>query len=303
MSDLITTTQDTYRNACIMTLVTLLTAGTGLVERARDPRGQTAAEYMGVILLVSLIILARRPISPARSGGSAPRSRDRAPAACAQAPRTGGIHRPGPRLSHVGAISGRDLAHRGVRERVPEKSPFMPRLPGPSTTTAATDRRRQTNLSAIAGGPLRWSERASRPRRPSRRPCGEFKTAHANSSRTHDGGASTRCGHDGNTVGARSSRTSSTPRRCQHTRSGAAGEEPLRAADLSRRRRQGRDAAIHVPGALFAAPTALLTTLAVGDRCSSTPTGALTVLALLLTRRARGSRARHGRRSWVGPRP
>ena len=58
MSDLITTTQDSYRNACIETFMTLLTAGTGLVERARDPRGQTAAEYMGVILLVSLIILA-----------------------------------------------------------------------------------------------------------------------------------------------------------------------------------------------------------------------------------------------------
>jgi hypothetical protein len=29
-----------------------------LVERARDERGQTAAEYMGVLLLVSLIIAA-----------------------------------------------------------------------------------------------------------------------------------------------------------------------------------------------------------------------------------------------------
>ena len=56
MSDLITTTQDAYRSACIATFVSLISAGKGLAERAKDPRGQTAAEYMGVLLLVAAII-------------------------------------------------------------------------------------------------------------------------------------------------------------------------------------------------------------------------------------------------------
>jgi pilus assembly protein Flp/PilA len=56
MSDLITTTQETYRNACIATFVTLIGAGRGLVEHAKENRGQTAAEYMGVLLLVAAII-------------------------------------------------------------------------------------------------------------------------------------------------------------------------------------------------------------------------------------------------------
>ncbi len=54
MSDLITTTQDTYRDRCIE----LWGAVQTLAERARDPKGQTAAEYMGVLLLVSTIIAA-----------------------------------------------------------------------------------------------------------------------------------------------------------------------------------------------------------------------------------------------------
>ena len=57
MSDFITTTQDAYRSACIATFVTLVTAGHGLAERVKEEaRGQTAAEYMGVLLLVAAII-------------------------------------------------------------------------------------------------------------------------------------------------------------------------------------------------------------------------------------------------------
>ena len=58
MSDLITTSQDTYRDACIATYVTLINGAKGLAQRAKDPRGQTAAEYMGVLLLVAAIITA-----------------------------------------------------------------------------------------------------------------------------------------------------------------------------------------------------------------------------------------------------
>jgi Flp pilus assembly pilin Flp len=54
MSDLITTTQDAFRNACI----DLYFGGKGLVDRTRDEeRGQTAAEYTGVVLLVMTIIV------------------------------------------------------------------------------------------------------------------------------------------------------------------------------------------------------------------------------------------------------
>jgi hypothetical protein len=57
MSDFFTTSQDAYRTACIATFVTLVTAGHGLVERVKnEDRGQTAAEYMGVLLLVGAII-------------------------------------------------------------------------------------------------------------------------------------------------------------------------------------------------------------------------------------------------------
>jgi hypothetical protein len=53
MSDLITTSQDAYRNACITTFCALISAG----QRVKDEaRGQTAAEYMGVLLLVGAII-------------------------------------------------------------------------------------------------------------------------------------------------------------------------------------------------------------------------------------------------------
>jgi hypothetical protein len=50
MSDLTTT----YRNLCISVFVAMHTLG----DRAREERGQTAAEYMGVLLVVSAIIAA-----------------------------------------------------------------------------------------------------------------------------------------------------------------------------------------------------------------------------------------------------
>ena len=56
MSDLITTAQDSFRDHCIEAYVGLESFVTGLVQRARENRGQTAAEYMGVLLVVSVII-------------------------------------------------------------------------------------------------------------------------------------------------------------------------------------------------------------------------------------------------------
>ena len=59
MSDFITTTQDAYRSACIATFVTLISAGKGVAERVKDEaRGQTAAEYMGVLLIVAAVVAA-----------------------------------------------------------------------------------------------------------------------------------------------------------------------------------------------------------------------------------------------------
>ena len=56
MSDLITTAQDSIRDHCIEAYVVVEGFVKDLVERARDNRGQTAAEYMGVLLVVSVII-------------------------------------------------------------------------------------------------------------------------------------------------------------------------------------------------------------------------------------------------------
>jgi Flp pilus assembly pilin Flp len=56
MSDLITTAQDSFRDHCIEAYVAVEGFVKDLVERARDNRGQTAAEYMGVLLVVSVII-------------------------------------------------------------------------------------------------------------------------------------------------------------------------------------------------------------------------------------------------------
>jgi hypothetical protein len=58
MSDLITTAQDAAREAAIATYFGVRRAGTALAERAKDSEGQTAAEYMGVLLLVAAIIAA-----------------------------------------------------------------------------------------------------------------------------------------------------------------------------------------------------------------------------------------------------
>jgi Flp pilus assembly pilin Flp len=56
MSDLITTAQDSIRDHCIEAYVGVEGFVRDLVERVRDNRGQTAAEYMGVLLVVSVII-------------------------------------------------------------------------------------------------------------------------------------------------------------------------------------------------------------------------------------------------------
>src|ERR1700742_1905346 len=55
-TDLTTTAQDSFRNSCIEAFVGLQSFMKGLAERARETDGQTAAEYMGVLLVVSVII-------------------------------------------------------------------------------------------------------------------------------------------------------------------------------------------------------------------------------------------------------
>jgi hypothetical protein len=52
MSDITTTLQDAYREFCIQAHGAAL----GLRNRAADQRGQTAAEYMGILLVVAVII-------------------------------------------------------------------------------------------------------------------------------------------------------------------------------------------------------------------------------------------------------
>jgi Flp pilus assembly pilin Flp len=61
MSDITTNAQETARELAIRARVAMHdVAGRTreFMERSRDERGQTAAEYMGVLLLVSLIIAA-----------------------------------------------------------------------------------------------------------------------------------------------------------------------------------------------------------------------------------------------------
>jgi Flp pilus assembly pilin Flp len=58
MSNLITTAQDSFRDQCIEAYVGFESFVTGIAGRARENRGQTAAEYMGVLLVVSVIIAA-----------------------------------------------------------------------------------------------------------------------------------------------------------------------------------------------------------------------------------------------------
>ena len=52
MSDITTTLQDAFREFCIQAHG----AGLGLRNRMSDQRGQTAAEYMGILLVVAVII-------------------------------------------------------------------------------------------------------------------------------------------------------------------------------------------------------------------------------------------------------
>jgi Flp pilus assembly pilin Flp len=58
MSDLITTAQTTLRDQCIEAYVGLQSLARSLAERAREERGQTAAEYMGILFIISAIIVA-----------------------------------------------------------------------------------------------------------------------------------------------------------------------------------------------------------------------------------------------------
>jgi len=59
MSDLTTrSAQDTFREACIQTLGAVQRAGHAVAKRVNDPTGQTAAEYMGILLLISAILVA-----------------------------------------------------------------------------------------------------------------------------------------------------------------------------------------------------------------------------------------------------
>jgi hypothetical protein len=52
MSDFTTTVQHAYREFCIQ----MHGAGVALRSRAAEQRGQTAAEYMGILLVVAVII-------------------------------------------------------------------------------------------------------------------------------------------------------------------------------------------------------------------------------------------------------
>jgi Flp pilus assembly pilin Flp len=52
MSDITTTLQDAYREFCIQAHGAAL----GLRNRMKDQSGQTAAEYMGILLVVAVII-------------------------------------------------------------------------------------------------------------------------------------------------------------------------------------------------------------------------------------------------------
>ena len=52
MSDITATLQNAYREFCIQALG----AGHAVRNRVRDQSGQTAAEYMGILLVVAVII-------------------------------------------------------------------------------------------------------------------------------------------------------------------------------------------------------------------------------------------------------
>ena len=52
MSDFTTTMQNAYRELCIQ----MHGAGVAIRNRVEEQRGQTAAEYMGILLVVAVII-------------------------------------------------------------------------------------------------------------------------------------------------------------------------------------------------------------------------------------------------------
>jgi Flp pilus assembly pilin Flp len=56
MSNLITTAQETLRQQCIEAFVGLQSMAESIAERGREERGQTAAEYMGILFIISAII-------------------------------------------------------------------------------------------------------------------------------------------------------------------------------------------------------------------------------------------------------
>jgi Flp pilus assembly pilin Flp len=58
MSELTSHTQDNFRELCIRADAALRTAGRRLRELQSEDRGQTAAEYMGILLIVALVIAA-----------------------------------------------------------------------------------------------------------------------------------------------------------------------------------------------------------------------------------------------------
>jgi Flp pilus assembly pilin Flp len=58
MSEFISTSQDAVRDACIATFVHSHSFMRSVAERAKNDQGQTAAEYMGVLLLIAVIITA-----------------------------------------------------------------------------------------------------------------------------------------------------------------------------------------------------------------------------------------------------
>ena len=75
MSDLITTTQDTFRDACIARSAPSARRPR-VAERAKDD-GQTAAEYMGILLLVSAILVAIFTLAPRHDDQGRGQGRDR----------------------------------------------------------------------------------------------------------------------------------------------------------------------------------------------------------------------------------
>ena len=56
MSDFTTSVQDSYRELCIQVHGHAARVGAELRRRASDDTGQTAAEYMGILLIVAVII-------------------------------------------------------------------------------------------------------------------------------------------------------------------------------------------------------------------------------------------------------